>query len=245
MKKLIAAALVLLVLTACGTGKVPPSKTAADHFQDGERFFEQNLYTDAIASWEKVRESYYSSELNTLAELKIAEAYFLAGKYLEAAAAYEDFLKQHPGHEKGAQISFQLGLAYQKQMLAADRDQTATRNALATFDSLVKRYPEAPQAAEAARLAIATRDRLAEHELYVGRFYLRYGQPQAAIRRLQAIPSAYPDFSAMDQVYFYLGQAYLEGGKRDEAVLAFNTLSQQFPRSEHIAKAERQLAKKP
>lgn len=243
MKIIICAACLLLAATACAPGKVPPAKTAALYFQEGESFFERGLYEDAIASWEKVRDSYYSSELNALAELKIADAHFLAEHYLEAAGAYEDFLKQHPGHEKSPQITFQLGLAYQKQMLTADRDQTAARNAVSTFDSLVKRYPDAPQAAEARRLAALARDRLAAHELYVGRFYLRYGHPQAAVRRLQAIFTAYPSFLEMDKVYFFLGQAHLKSGNRSDAVTAFNTLYRKFPDSEHVAAAQRILAK--
>ena len=73
-------------------------------------------------------DTYYSPELNVLAELKIAEAHFLAGNFVEAAAAYEDFLKQHPEHERTPQVLYQLGMAYYNQILSADRDQTASRN---------------------------------------------------------------------------------------------------------------------
>ncbi|HKJ29303.1 MAG TPA: outer membrane protein assembly factor BamD, partial [Desulfuromonadales bacterium] len=85
--------LALFLIPACSSKVVPVEKNAAFYFQEGEEFYEKGLYKDAIASWEKVRDSYYSPELNTLAELKIAEAHFLGEEYIEAAVAYEAFLQ--------------------------------------------------------------------------------------------------------------------------------------------------------
>lgn len=243
MKKLIFSACVLLLSAACTSTVVPPPRTADYYLQEGEGFFDSGLYEEAIASWEKVRDTYYSPELNVLAEMKIAEAHYLAGNYVEAAAAYEDFLKQHPDHERTAQILYQLGMSYYNQMLSADRDQTATRNALVTFERLLKRFPADPKNEEVGFLAARCRDRLAEHELYVGRFYLRSGDYQAAIHRLEGIFSLYPNYFKRDQVYFYLGQAYLRIGDRQQAITAFNTLFKEFPQSEYIIEAQKIVEK--
>lgn len=243
MKKLLFSACVLLLAAACTSTVVPPPRTADYYLQEGEGFFDKGLYEEAIASWEKVRDTYFSPELNILAETKIAEAHFLAGNYVEAAAAYEDFLKQHPDHERTAQILYQLGMSYYNQMLSADRDQTATRNALVTFEALLKRFPADPKNEEVGVLAARCRDRLAEHELYVGRFYLRSGEYQAAIHRLKSIFSHYPNYFKRDQVYFYLGQAYLKTGDRQQAIAAFNTLFKEFPQSEYIIEAQKTVEK--
>lgn len=243
MKNLLFPLLLLIMTAACAPTRVPPPRTADYYLQEGEKSFDAGLYEEAIASWEKVRDSYYSPELNILAETKIAEAHFLAGNYVEAAAAYEDFLKQHPEHERTSGILFQLGMSYYKQVLSADRDQTATRNALATFKSLVKRFPEDPGTAEAKVLIDRCVDRLAEHELYVGRFYLRSGHLEAAIKRLEGIFTLYPNYYRRDRAYFYLGQAYLQNGNREQAVKSFNTLFKEFPRSEHILEAQKILEK--
>ena len=238
MKRLLFLAVLLLLATACASTKDTQSKTAEEYLLEGERYFENGQYQQAIASWEKVRETFYSPELNVLAELKIAEAHFLAKDYVEAAAAYEDFIKQHPDHERTPQVLFQLGMSYYNQILSADRDQTATRNALVTFESLVKRFPADPKKPEAQVLIARCRDRLAEHELQVGHFYLRTGAYQAAINRLQGVFSLYPDYSHRDRVYFYLGQAYLKIGERQQAAAAFNTLFNEFPQSEYIKEAQ-------
>ncbi|NIQ96135.1 MAG: outer membrane protein assembly factor BamD, partial [Desulfuromonadales bacterium] len=77
------------VVSACAPTVVPPPKNPDYYFSEGERLYEKKLYEDAIASWEKIRDSYYSVDLVIKAELKIAEAHFRAGNYLEAAVAYE------------------------------------------------------------------------------------------------------------------------------------------------------------
>lgn len=243
MKRLSLLLLPLLLASACGPTRVPPPKTAQSYLSEGESFFDKGLYEEAIASWEKARESYYSPELTTLAELKIAEAHYRAEQYVEAAAAYEDFLKQHPGHERTPDILYQLGMSYYNQILSVDRDQTATRNALATFETLAQRFPDHPRAQEVKPLIRRTLDNLASHELYVGRFYLRTGKYQAAVRRLEGLFRQYPDYPGRDEAYFLLGQAYLKEGREKEAKEAFNTLYRDFPQSEYIIPAQRILEK--
>ncbi|AJF05894.1 hypothetical protein GSUB_04005 [Geoalkalibacter subterraneus] len=234
----------ILALSACAPSPDTDNLGGVQkHFTEGESYFERGLYDEAIASWEKVRDSYYSPELNILAEIKIADAYFEAERYVEAAVAYEDFLKQHPDHPRNADVLYQLGLTYYRQILSVDRDQTATRNALATFEILLEKYPEDPRREEVGALIQRCRDHLAAHELYVGRFYLRTGHPKAAAQRLEYLFETYPNFFERDEAYFYLGRAYLELGNRDKAVDAFNTLMKEFPKSEYIPKAQKIVAK--
>lgn len=230
------------VLTACSAPKgPPPNKSPEYYFQLGERDFEDGLYKEAIADWEKVRDAYYSPELTALAEMKIADAHYKAKEYVEAAAGYEDFLKQHPNHEKTPQILFKLGMSYYKQILSPDRDQTATKNSLATFESLLRMYPDFPEKKTVQGYIRECKNRLAEHEFYVGNFYFRTDHDPAAIGRLKGLIAEYPDYPGLDEAYFFLIRAYLQEGKRDKAQEAFHTLTQKFPQSQYLSKARELL----
>jgi len=134
-------------------------------------------------------------------------------------------------------------MSYYHQILSADRDQTATRNALVTFETLIKRFPQSSHIDEARTSAAHCRDRLAEHELYVGRFYLSTDHPAATISRLKGLIKDYPAFTGRDAAWFYLGQAYLRSGQREQATAAFKTLAREFPDSEYLPKAQKYVAK--
>ena len=241
MYKYLLPILICLLLVACGGSKVKPQNSAEKYFQEGERYFESNLYEDAISSWEKVRDTFYSPELSMLAELKIAEAYYVSKRYEEAAIAFNDFLKQHPNDFRAATILYRMGLSHYQQILSPDRDQTSTENALHSFRELIRRFPSDPQTQEAGYLIQRCRTRLAEHEVYVGRFYLKRKLFQPAINRLEGILKSFPDYYYRDEAYFYLGEAYLKMEQPDKARSIFNQLFEEFPGSDYIEDAQELL----
>ncbi len=235
--------LVCLFLAACSGSKAKPQTSAEEYFQKGEAQFESNLYDDAIASWEKVRDTFYSPELSMLAELKIAEAYYVSKRYEEAAIAFQDFLKQHPDDFRAATILYRMGLCYYQQILSPDRDQTSTENALHSFEELVRRYPDDPNAQEAGYLIQRCKTRLAEHEVYVGWFYLKQRRYQAAITRLQGIVKSFPDYYYRDEAYYYLVKAYTEIGRPEEAQQYLKKLTDEFPGSDYTDDARDLIVK--
>jgi len=230
----------LALLSACSpTTVVPPAKGAGVYFQEGEDFFERGLYQDAIASWEKVRDSYYSPEMNTLAELKIAEAHFLAEEYIEAAVSYESFLKNHPEHPRVADVLYQLGVSYMYQVLKPDQDQSATAYALNAFNTLKERFPKDRRNEETQIYIDRCLNLLAASELNVGNFYLRTKEYPASIKRIEGLLKKYPNYYERDKAYFYLGQAYLLNGEKEKAVETFNKLFNDHVGSEYILDAQR------
>lgn len=231
-----------LFLAACSP-KVPTTRSAGYYFKEGERLFEKGLYEDAVASFEKVRDSYYSPELNILAELKIAEAYYQSELYVEAAAAYELFLKNHPDNEKSELVLYYLGTSYYKQVLPVDRDQTAAHNTIVTFRNLLKLYPETKNKQDVEKHILFCRNRLARHEIVIGRFYVRTEKPQAAIGRLEAVFDEYPEFTDHEQTFYLLGQAYLQLNEKEKAVESFNNLHTRYPNSKFVPKAQKRLSK--
>ena len=203
----------------------------------------KGLYDDAIASWQKVRDSYYSPELNSLAELKIAEAHFLAEEYIEAAVAYEAFLKNHPDSPRVPDVLYQLGLSYSYQILASDQDQTSTVYALNAFTTLKDRFPQDRRKEEVQIYIDRCLNQLAASELNVGQFYLRTKAYSASVKRIEGLLKKYPNFYERDKAYYYLGQAYLLNGEKEKAIVAFNTLFNDYVGSEYILDAQKFIEK--
>ncbi len=218
--------MIVLTLSACSsTTPVPVEKNALYYFQRGEQELEAGHHKEAIEQWQKVRDSFASPELSALAELKIADTQYAQEQFVEAIASYEDFLKQHPANIRKSDVLLHLGKAHFQLILVADRDQTATRNALNTFEQLKKNFPGKVEPLELDSLISQCQNRLAENATYIGNFYLKTKQYKAAIARLEQVRTTYPQFNDMEQVLFSLAQARQLNGETEEAIELFNQLS--------------------
>ena len=233
----------IISLSACGPSKPPAPRSAESYLKEGENFFQKHHYTEAITAWKKMRDSYYSPELNKIAEFKIAEAQFLSDNFEEAAVNFAAYLKEHPRDERVSRVLYYLGMSYYNQILSMDRDQTSTEKALQTFNRLLSEYPGDPRAQDVELLVQRCRNRLAAHEVYIGRFYLRTDQYQAAVNRLKPMLGKYPHAENRDEALFYLGTAYLKLQQKKEGTETFNTLFAQFPQSPYVKKARKVLKK--
>ncbi|MDD5284500.1 MAG: outer membrane protein assembly factor BamD [Desulfuromonadaceae bacterium] len=223
------------LLQGCSTTQT--IKTPDDLFKEGERLYQKGDYKAAIDQWKKVKESYYSPELTTRAELGIADAYFLNEDYIESAAAYEDFRKLHPKHPKADHALNRQGMSYYNQINRIDTDQTPVKNSLSIFDSYPILYPAGEHLAEVREKIRDCRDKQLQYEIYVGRFYLKTGAYKAAIGRFEEALKSFPNQARLDEVLYYLGKAYLKDGQQSKGREAFGQLSREFPKSPFISDA--------
>lgn len=232
----------LLILVGCA-GNVPVNKDAETYFREGDEFYKSHQYEDAIAQWRRVKESYASPELTTMAELKIADAQFDNGNYIEAAASYEEFRKLHPTHPQADYAYYRRGLCYYRQIDGIDTDQTPVKNAVTVFEGFLKAYPQSPYAADVRTKLAECRNKEIEYEVYVGRFYYRTDKYGAAIGRLEGVLAAYPKSPLMDEALYYLGASYMENGERAKGREAYNRLYREFPNSRYVNKARSEMDK--
>lgn len=238
-KLLVITAMTSALLQGCSTPQV--NKPADVLYKEGEQFFQDGRYEDAIAQWKKVKETFQSPELSTKAELNIADAYFLNKDYIEAAAGYEDFRKLHPKHQLADFALYRQGMSYFNQIHGIDTDQTPVKNAQMTFASYILLYPEGAQLAEVKEKNRECRDMQLQYELYVGRFYLKTDAYKAAIGRFEQSLKMFADSARRDEVLYYLGRAYLEDGQKAKGREIFGQLAREFPGSEFIAEANKAM----
>lgn len=226
-------------LQGCSTTQV--NKPVDVLFKEGEEFFKDEKYEDAIAQWKKVKETYQSPELSTKAELNIAAAYFLNKDYIEAAAGYEDFRKLHPKHAQADFALYRQGMSYFNQIHSIDTDQTPVKNALTTFAAYMKLYPTGAQLAEVQEKHRECRDKQLQYELYVGRYYLKTDAFKSAIGRFEESLKMFAESTRRDEVLYYLGRAYLEDGQKAKGREIFGQLAREFPGSAYIEDANKAM----
>ncbi|MGC8718567.1 MAG: outer membrane protein assembly factor BamD [Thermodesulforhabdaceae bacterium] len=201
---LIWSGLVIILINGCGTNLAKfyfedlfesgkSTELSADQLAwKGLESFRKKKYGDAQKAFQKLIEQYPYSKHVILAELKLGDAYYLDKKYAEAAVAYEQFARLHPGHEAVPYVLYQLGMSYFKLGEDVDRDHEQLNKALSVFERLSKTYAGTPYAIKAADQASKCRQLLAEHELRVATFYYKRAKYTAAKKRLEYALANYP-----------------------------------------------------
>ncbi|MBI5585216.1 MAG: outer membrane protein assembly factor BamD [Deltaproteobacteria bacterium] len=189
--------LLLLGLGGCGWFSSDTKKelegSADSLIQDGLDAYQRNSYEKAVEAFQTLKDRYPYSQYAILAELKLADSYYLNKDYELAATSYKEFERLHPANEVIPYIVFQQGMSYFKQMPTVDRDQSRTILAVQEFSRLIKSFPQS----EFVTQAKANRDQalknLATHEFLIGEFYFKQGNCQAALGRFEWINKNYPD----------------------------------------------------
>ncbi|WP_424957033.1 outer membrane protein assembly factor BamD [Hyphomicrobium sp. 1Nfss2.1] len=205
----------------------PPSKM----FADADVLQSKGKFEDAAKKFEDVdREHPYSPEARR-SIVMAAYAYYKAGKLPEAIAAAERYTTMHPGTKEAPLAHHIIAQSYFEQMKQPNRDQDATRKALAQLKTLKTRYPDSTYAQKADNQIRLCEDTLAAQEMEVGRYYLKSGNHVAAINRFKAVVSEYQTTAHVEEALYRLTASYLSLGIAPEAQNAAAVLGYNFPNS--------------
>lgn len=205
----------------------PPSKM----FADADALMAKGSFEDAAKKFEDVdREHPYSPEARR-AIVMAAYAYYKANKTPEAIAAAERYTTMHPGTKEAPLAHHIIAQSYFDQMKQPNRDQEATRKALAQLKTLKTRYPDSPYAQKADNQIRVCEDTLAAQEMEVGRYYLKNGNHIAAINRFKTVVTDYQTTAHVEEALYRLAASYLALGIAPEAQNAAAVLGHNFPNS--------------
>ena len=186
-------------------------------------------------------DNYPQSNYRPDAKLGLGDTYLgekSAESLVLAQNEFREFLTFYPTNPRADYAQFKLGMCHVLQMLAADRDQTETREAVAELTLFVQRYPQSTLLAEGREKLREARNRLSDSEYKVGYFYWRNKWYPGAIDRFKGLLKSDPEYTRRDAVYYHLGDSLVKMGRRAEAVPYFDRLVKEFAESEYLAKAQ-------
>ncbi len=163
-------------------------------------------YKGAAVLWQQLKDQYPYSKYATLGELKVGDALYLQGKYIEALGAYEDFERLHPDNDAVPYSIYQQGMCYYMRMHGIDRDQTPTIQTIQTLARLMEMYPRSQYASMAQARIAEAQNNLAGHEFYVGEFYYNRKDYEAAMNRFMGLLQYYPDSGYHQRALNYIAE---------------------------------------
>lgn len=193
MYRLISVA-VLLAFCGCSQKEFDPADPAGS-FAIAQEPYDDGDYEIAIQKLGEYKARFPYSKFAINAELLIANSHFELGHYEEAAAAYAQFVKLHPKHEKIDFAMYRVGESYWAEAPEGiDRDQEYTGKAIEEWEKLVARMPESSYAKKAEKQIVEGRRRIAESFEFVSQFYCKLDIYSACAFRYIQLAEQFPQF---------------------------------------------------
>lgn len=198
----------LVLLSSCATFQsskdgvsVSYLDTVKQNYEEGEKRLTDKSYDEALAYFEHVRSKYPYSKYAALSDLKIGDTYFAQEKWLEAADAYDFYIRFHPQHEQNAYAWFQVAKSYYNALPSEFfifphgyvKDQFATKEAIEALDRYLAEYPNHEKRDEAQKMRTDLRSKLALRDLHVAKFYAQKKKWNGALSRYDRIVKLYAD----------------------------------------------------
>jgi outer membrane protein assembly factor BamD len=196
------------------SGKSVEENDPSALLKEAEEDVKSDHYQIAIEKLRSIKNKFPYSNYATEAQLRIADVYFLQESYGEAAVAYEAFRDLHPKHEKVPYAMFRTGKAYFNDIPGTiARDMTPANKALEAYSEFLKRFPNAPESADARKDLAEIRRLLAEKELYIANFYFKRDFYDSAKPRYKKILDTYPETAAANEAREKLARIEKTDGK--------------------------------
>ena len=238
----------LALLTGCGSQRavMPPGSAQADQFlhERGTAAFKERKWLQAREYFRQIVDNYPQSPFRPDAKLSVGDTYI--GEHstealLLAVNEFREFLTFYPTSPRADYAQFRLATALAEQMLAPERDQSNTREAVKELQVFLDRYPNSALLPEAKALMRSAKDRLSEASYRVGFFYYRSKWWPGAVDRFREVLAADPEFTNRDAVYYHLAESLLREKKNAEALPYFERLLKEFERSSYLELARKRV----
>jgi outer membrane protein assembly factor BamD len=248
--RLSTAILVLVMAAGCATTTrrgVPAGTSDPDKFlfDKGTTALNAKKWLTAREFFKQVVETYTSSPYRPDSKLGIGDTYLGEGTseaLVLAINEYREFLSFYPTNPRADYAQYKLGFCHYRQMRAAQRDQTETKEAIKEFQSFVDRYPNSKLLPDAKARLREAQDRIDEADYSVGYFYFRNRWYPGAVDRLQTLLKHDPEYTHRDAAYYYLGEALIKMKREAEALPYFEKLVQEFEQSEFLPETQKRIA---
>jgi outer membrane protein assembly factor BamD len=245
MRAAAVALLATLTLLAGCAHRQPKIPTAASLFDAAHKAMLVGDFEYAIRNYEALTSRFPFSSQARQGRLDLIYCYYRKGDKDTAIDAADQFIRENPTNPRVDYAWYLKGLVYFERqpwkierMLGVDMARKPPSDALksiAAFNTVVTQYPKSDYAHDALRRMIYLRNRLAQYELNVARYYVRRGAYLAAARRAADVVEQYDGAPAEPEALAVMLDCYQRLGYNDlvanvERVYQFN-----YPRETELA----------
>lgn len=215
----IALCLILVTTSGCRTHRVDKTKSSPELlYKKAKKSLDNYDFQTAIKTYEALTARFPFTDQARQARLDLIYAYYRAGEGESATDAADTFIRENPTHPRVDYAWYIKGLVdFDKPPNAfehlfrvdlSQRPPSTARKSFSAFRTVVEQYPKSIYAHDALQRMIYLRDRLANYELHVARYYMKRGAYVAAAQRAKGCIEQFDGSPAVPEALQIMIEAY-------------------------------------
>jgi len=243
----ITAILLTLLMVGCSSNSSDekfetfPELDARELYDSAQNSLKENNFAGAIRRLEALDLRYPFGAYSQQSQLDLVYAYYKKGDTENALSSADRFIRQNPRHPNVDYVYYMKGLVkfnndvgFFQDMFSAglsQRDASSAREAFESFSELMRRFPESKYANDSRQRMIYLRNRLAEYEVHVAKFYMTREAYLAAANRAKYVVEHFPKSPSVEDALMIMVTAYELLELNDLAAQAKQVLQHNYPNS--------------
>ncbi|MET0660868.1 MAG: outer membrane protein assembly factor BamD [Steroidobacteraceae bacterium] len=212
-------ALLLGLVTACSSNKNRELMGNPERLYElAKKAMDSSNYKDAVEYYEQLEARFPFSNPARQGQLDLMYAYYKDRQPESAIDQADQFIRENPTHPrvdyayyiKGL-VSFERNRNFLERWFNADlteRPPIDARKSFQAFQTLAQRYPNSEYATDSRQRMIFLRNRLADYEVHVARYYLKRGAYVGAINRAKYALENYDGSPALREALQIMVSSY-------------------------------------
>jgi outer membrane protein assembly factor BamD len=240
----LALCLALLTLAGCAHHKGNLANQNPEQlYKKAHQSLQSYDFNSAIKQYEHLTASFPFSDEARQARLDLIYAYYRAGEGESATDAAETFIRENPTHPRVDYAWYVKGLVdFDKppnaieSLFRADlskRPPINARKSFAAFKTVVEQYPKSEYAHDSLQRMIYLRNRLANYEVHVARYYFKRGAYVAAAQRARSALDQFDGAPSTQEALQILIHSYDELHLSDLAAQSRTVYAANYTDNEH------------
>lgn len=213
-------------------------------YQNAMENLDSNSYRSAITYLRELEDRFPFGAYAEQGQLEMMYAYYQDGKYEIARARANSFIRLNPNNPQldyalymDGLSAWELGKYMLENMRMIDiekRDLGATKDSFNSFNRLVNEFKNSRYAPDARQRILFLKNMTAAQEIYIARFYLRRGAPEAAISRANFVIQHLYSVASIPDAVAVLAEGYTHLELRDKAKFWVDKLKKIAPEHDQL-----------
>ncbi|WP_232219452.1 outer membrane protein assembly factor BamD [Hydrogenivirga sp. 128-5-R1-1] len=199
--------LLVLFLLLSGCAKITEeerAKKAQEYYREALSAYKEKDYGDAAWNFNEALKymDYLTPKQIENAKFLLAKSYYYDGDYVNAVVALEDYIFYYPKLRRTEEAFYLLIDSYINVSPDPYRDQEYTWKAIEKAKEFLSRFPNSTFAPKVQKLIDKAYRKIAQHELYIAKFYEDYGYTYSAALRYREVLINFPGHVSESEVAY-------------------------------------------